>query len=85
MILNKSNYFKVLGVCKIVDGISRSIIIDTQNFNYFVVPKDLIILLRKFDGKRICNVLDYYDLDNYNTVISYFIFLIKHHLIIQID
>ena len=44
--------------CKFVDGIKRSVIIDLQRSNYFIVPKDILRFIELIKGK---NLTDFFE------------------------
>ncbi|MBL7766170.1 MAG: grasp-with-spasm system SPASM domain peptide maturase [Chitinophagaceae bacterium] len=85
MTINKSNYFKLLGTSRCVKGINRSIIIDTQNFNYYIIPLDLIKVIEQFNGERIECVFSFFEKEDREVIQEYFIFLIENELIVQFE
>lgn len=73
--------FRLFANCIPVCGFHRSIIVDLGRQVYYIVPKDLNKILRKFDGSTIQLIVEYFGRTNRQTVMQYFDFLFTNELI----
>lgn len=77
----KELYFKFFESCMIVDGANRSLICDLQRKNFEFIPKDLSIVIKEFDGKKISDIKTKYN-NKFDSIIDeYFHFLYEREYV----
>lgn len=79
--ISKELYFKFFESCKIVDGVNRSLICDLQRKKGEFIPRDLSVIIQKYDGRTISEIKKIYS-NKYDSIIEeYFDFLNKNEYI----
>ncbi|HVI47532.1 MAG TPA: grasp-with-spasm system SPASM domain peptide maturase [Chitinophaga sp.] len=73
--------FKLFSTCFLVKGAARSAICDTQRETLHLIPNELYTILFEFDGRPICDILQWCENDNEEVVAEYFEFLYNNELI----
>lgn len=77
----KQSNFILFADCIPVKGINRSIICDTKNNNYFLIPNGLYDILEIYNGKTIEDIKNAFEHQYDEIIDEYFIFLIDNKLI----
>ena len=83
MELNKP--FKLFANCIAVKGANRSTICDLQRNEVKLIPNDLCLILKKYQGKTINAVKEIYRNEFDSTIEEYFNFLLKNEFIFFTD
>lgn len=73
-------YF-LYSTCKIVRGISRSLLHDVHRYKLHYIPIDLHDIIINFEGKPINEIIQYFGEDSREIIIEYFEFLMEKDLI----
>ena len=71
--------------CFVTDGYQRSILIDTNRFTFFAIPKSLSSFINYIDGKTQNDIYLKYGYNNADIIKEYFKFLYDNELIIEVD
>ena len=79
--MSHSLKFVLVANCIPVKGVSRSVICDTQNNNYFLIPNGLYDILEAYNGQTINFVKQQFDHKYDDEIDEYFDFLISENLI----
>ena len=77
----KQNNFILFADCIPVKGYSRSVICDTKNNDYHIIPNGLYDILEQYNGKTIENIKNDYEHQYDEIIDEYFQFLMDNNLI----
>ncbi len=80
-----NSYFSLFENCKIVKGITRSMICDLQREKYFFIPNSLYDLINEYNGKKKEDILKIHGRENCETINEYFDFLHENEFIFWIS
>ena len=81
----QKKYIYLFECCRLVQGFSRSLILDTQRCNVEFIPNDLAKILKKLKRKSIYEVTSNLSAENQKIVEEYIDFLIAKELAIMLD
>lgn len=77
----KQHNFILFADCIPVKGFNRSVICDTKNNNYHIIPNGLFDILEIYNGKTIGDIKNDFEYEDHETIDEYFQFLMDNNLI----
>jgi SPASM domain peptide maturase of grasp-with-spasm system len=69
-------YFRLFACCGLVNGATRSVIVDTQRGHFDFIPNSLYTILMTYKNKSFNEIIALFDEADHITIIEYFNFLI---------
>lgn len=72
--------FRLFSNCILTEGVSRSLIVDLQKENYYLIPNDLQQILTIDRNHTLEEIYDKYDSEDTETIKEYFDFLVEKRL-----
>ena len=83
--MGEKNNFILYSDCIPVKGFNRSIICDTRNDYFYLIPNSLYDILKKYNGNTLDYIFNNFDENDIKTLREYFDFLIENNLIFFTD
>lgn len=81
-----NTYIRFFTNCLIVDGKNRSLIVDLQRKNYFIIPNSLAEIINHFNNKmKLLEVFELYGKENEETITEYLDFLFEKEFCIYVN